>query len=57
MGNGIFLTLMVGPVVPVPVPRVVLDALTSVTVRVTAEPGQQSGFDLTFSLSQRSPLH
>jgi hypothetical protein len=48
---------MVGPVVPLPVPRVVLDALTSVTVRVTAEPGQQSGFDLTFSLSQRSPLH
>ena len=57
MGNGIFLTLMVGPVVPLPVPRVVLDALTSVTVRVTAEPGQQSGFDLTFALSQRSPLH
>jgi hypothetical protein len=57
MGNGIFLTLLVGPVVPVPVPRAVLDALSSVTVRVTAEPGQQSGFDLTFGLSQRSPLH
>jgi hypothetical protein len=57
MGNGVFLTLLIGPVVPVPVPRTVLDALASVTVRVTAEPRQQSGFDLTFSLSQRSPLH
>lgn len=57
MGNGIYLTLLVGPAVPIPVPRVVLDALEQVTVRVTAEHGQQSGFDLTFSLSQRSPLH
>jgi hypothetical protein len=57
MGNGVFLTLLIGPVVPVPVPRTVLAALASVTVRVTAEPRQQSGFDLTFSLSQRSPLH
>lgn len=57
MGNGIYLTLLVGPVVPVPVPQVVLDALGSVTVRVTTERRQQSGFDLTFSLSQRSPLH
>jgi hypothetical protein len=48
---------MVGPVVPVPAPQVVLDALSSLSVRVTAEPGQQSGFDLSFSLSQRSPLH
>jgi hypothetical protein len=32
MLKGIHLTLMIGPVVPIPVPRDVLDALTSVTV-------------------------
>ena len=57
MVEGIYLTLMVGPVVPVPVPQVVLDALTGISVRVTAERGRQSGFELSFSLSQRSPLH
>ena len=57
MSKGVYLTLLAGPVVPAPVPRAVIDALGSVTVRVTTEPRQQSGFDLTFSLSQRSPLH
>lgn len=57
MVEGVYLTLMVGPVVPVPVPQVVLDALTGISVRVTAEHGRQSGFELNFSLSQRSPLH
>jgi len=55
--EGVYLTLMIGPVVPVPVPQTVLDALTSISVNVTAEPGRQSGFDLSFTLSQRSPLH
>lgn len=55
MFKGIHLTLMIGPVVPVPVPRVVLDALTSVQVTTTA--GQTSGFQLTFTLSNDSPLH
>ncbi len=40
---------------PVPVPQVVLDALQSVQVTTTA--GQTSGFQLTFTLSKRSPLH
>ncbi len=57
MDEAVRLTLMIGPVVPVPVPQVVLDALTSINVSVTAQPGSQSGFDLSFSLSQRSPLH
>jgi hypothetical protein len=48
------MTLLIGPAVPVPVPQVVLDALTSVQVTTTA--GQNSGFQLTFSLSNRSPL-
>lgn len=55
MFKGIHLTLMIGPVVPVPVPRDVLDALTSVQVTTTA--GQTSGFQLTFTLSNDSPLH
>ena len=36
MLKGIHLTLMIGPVVPVPVPQRVLDALTSVQVTTTA---------------------
>jgi hypothetical protein len=55
MAKGIYLTLMIGPAVPVPAPQVVMDALTSVQVTTTA--GQTSGFQLAFSLSQRSPLH
>ena len=42
MLKGVHLTLMVGPVVPVPVPREVLDALTS---RRGDRPGRgQGGF-------------
>ena len=55
MLKGIYLTLMVGPVVPVPVPQLVLDALTGVTV--TADAGGAGGFQLTFTLHNRSPLH
>src|SRR6267378_815634 len=55
MLKGIHLTLMVGPAVPVPVPKVVLDALTSVTV--TSSAGSPSGFQLSFTLNNRSPLH
>ena len=57
MLKGLYLTLMVGPVVPVPVPQFVLDSLSSVTVTNSAEPHTPSGFDLTFTLSTRSPLH
>ena len=54
MLKGVHLTLMVGPVVPVPVPRVVLDALTS--VEVTSADEGASGFSLSFTMSNRSPL-
>ena len=54
MNKGIHLTLMIGPAVPVPVPQSVLDALTSLIVTTTA--GQASGFQLTFTLSNRSAL-
>ena len=52
--NPINLTLMIGPVVPVPVSREVLDALTSVIVTTNSDTG--SGFQLQFTLSNRSLL-
>ena len=54
MVNGFHLTLMIGPVVPVPVSQEVLDALTSVSVTTNSDSG--SGFQLEFTLSNRSPL-
>lgn len=54
MLKGIHLTLMIGPAVPVPVPRAVLDALTA--AEVTTSTDGPSGFQLTFTLSNRSPL-
>jgi hypothetical protein len=57
MLKGFYLTLLIGPVIPVPVPQSVLDALTGVQITNTAEPGVASGFQLTFTLSNQSPLH
>lgn len=54
MLKGIYLTLLAGPTVPVPVPRPVLDALTG--VQITSAAGKRSGFQLTFTFSNRSPL-
>ena len=56
MVKGIYLTLMVGPVIPVPVPEVVLDALQRVEVTVSSAPHAQSAFVLEFSLANDSPL-
>lgn len=49
------LMLMIGPGVPVPVPREVIDDLES--VEVTSNTRSASAFQLTFTLSTRSPLH
>jgi hypothetical protein len=54
MLKGVHLTLMIGPAVPVPVPQVVLDALTS--VQVTNSDTGPSVFQLTFTVSTNSPL-
>jgi hypothetical protein len=54
MLKGVYLTLLAGPVVPIPVPQVVVDALTGVQVTVAA--GTRSGFQLSFTLTNRSPL-
>lgn len=56
MLKGVNLTLMIGPAVPVPVSQSVLDALTSVTV-TSASGDTASGFELVFTLSNKSPLH
>ena len=54
MVEGIHLSLMIGPAIPVPVGRDVVDALTRVRITQTTEgPG---GFQLTFTLSKGSPL-
>jgi hypothetical protein len=49
------LNLLMGPVVPVPVPREIVEALVSVTVKRAA--GEPSGFQLTFTLSAKSVLN
>jgi hypothetical protein len=53
--KGIQLSLLIGPIVPIPVPRVVLEALESVEVRTAA--GAASGFQLKFSITARSELN
>jgi len=57
MASRLSLSVMVGPVVPVPLTSAVIDELTSVEVTHTAERGKPGGFRLTFNLSKRSPLH
>jgi hypothetical protein len=54
MLKGVHLTLMIGPAVPIPVSKDVLDALTSVRV-TNSDPGP-SVFQLQFTLSTNSPL-
>lgn len=55
MTEGVYLTLMMGPVVPLPVPRVLVDALDSVTVTTAA--GSPSGFQLAFRVTSGSDLN
>lgn len=54
MLNSVQLSLMMGPVFPLPVPRAALDALAEVEVKV--EDVGTSGFQLTFSIDKQSPL-
>jgi hypothetical protein len=53
MVDGIQLTLMIGPAVPLPVPRNVLDALESVEVTSGTD---RAGFQLTFTTGKTAPL-
>ena len=54
MLSSVQLTLMMGPVIAVPVPSSVLESLSSVEVRIV-DVGT-SGFELTFSIDKESPL-
>lgn len=51
--NGLYLTLLIGPAVPIPVPPPVLEALKSVQVNTS---GDRSGFQLTFTVGKTSLL-
>lgn len=53
MLNGINLTLLIGPAVPVPAPQAVMDALASIQVNSGRD---RSGFQLAFSVSKNSSL-
>jgi hypothetical protein len=54
VASGLYLTLLVGPMVALPAPKPIVDALTSVEVTTTAT--GRSAFQLSFTLSNRSPL-
>ena len=53
MLRGIHLTLLIGPLVPIPAPQSVMDAVASVQVTSGKD---QSGFQITFAVSKKSPL-
>jgi hypothetical protein len=54
VASSLYLTLLVGPMVPLPAPKPVVDALTSVTVTTSAT--GPSGFQLSFTLANQSVL-
>jgi hypothetical protein len=53
MLKGVYLTLLIGPAVPIPAPQVVVDSLSSVQVTNSKD---RSGFQLTFTIGKASPL-
>ena len=55
MSNPVHLSLLMGPVVPLAVPRLMIDALESVTV--TSAAGSASGFQMRFKINSRSELN
>lgn len=56
MSDAIRLQLFTGPAIPIPAPRAVVEALQEVKVE-SGSGATQSGFELTFEVSNRSPLH
>lgn len=54
MASPLYLTILLGAVQAVPAPKVLIDALTSVEVNVSAT--AKSGFQLSFTLANSSPL-
>ncbi|MBK5124379.1 hypothetical protein IQ288_31580 [Burkholderia sp. R-69980] len=54
MLNGVYVSLLMGPMVPMPAPKPVVDALTSIEIEVPTS--RRSGFQLSFSLGTNSSL-
>ena len=54
MASPLYLTILIGPMVAVPAPKPLIDALVSAEVTVSAT--GKSGFSLTFTLANNSPL-
>lgn len=53
--KGIQLTLLIGPIIAVPAPRIVIEALSAVEVRTSTDAA--SGFQLTFEFNNKSELN
>ncbi len=53
--KGIQLTILMGPVVPMPVPQVVMDALDS--IQITSAAGEVSGFQMNLQFNSKSELN
>ena len=56
MLKGVTLQLYVGPLVPIPAPKAVMDALDR-ACRSPSTTSASSGFQLSFTVSNQSPLH
>lgn len=54
MSSGFYLSVLIGPGIPLPVPTIVIDSLTS--IQVTTAVGQRSGFQMSFAAGKSSPI-
>jgi hypothetical protein len=57
MTDAVHLTLLIGPVIPTPVPAMMIDALDTVTATTAAGSGVASGFQLRFKVNSKSALN
>ncbi|SIR86682.1 hypothetical protein SAMN05878276_0730 [Aquipseudomonas alcaligenes] len=55
MSNAVHLSLLIGPIIPLPVPAILIDALEEVTVTSASEGA--SGFQLRFKVNSKSDLN
>ncbi|NCD71692.1 hypothetical protein [Mucilaginibacter agri] len=53
MLKGVYISLMIGPAIPVVAPKVVIDSLSAIQVTNSKD---RNGFQLTFNLAKNSPL-
>ncbi|HTX40570.1 MAG TPA: hypothetical protein VMD25_01985 [Acidobacteriaceae bacterium] len=54
MLKGIYLSLFIGPLVPIPAPKEVTDAMISAQINTG---GERSGFQLVFSMNKKSTIY